>query len=93
MNSSNRIPFSIDLKIPSLSADSAADYKAATCLNSDYAMSSSAGNKSQGLALGAATAIHYSVETELLAAQLVDDIQVLFIAPIFPYVHGKFTLF
>jgi hypothetical protein len=37
---------------------------------------SSSGRK--GLALGAATAIHYSVETELLAAQLVDDIEVHF---------------
>mmetsp|Transcript_36022 Transcript_36022/g.34090 ORF Transcript_36022/g.34090 Transcript_36022/m.34090 type:complete len:249 (-) Transcript_36022:320-1066(-) len=69
---SPRVPFWIDLNIPSLSADSTADYKAATCLNSDFAMSSSS---RKGLALGAATAIHYSVETELLAAQLVDDIQ------------------
>jgi hypothetical protein len=59
-----------------LSADSTADYKAATCLNSDHAMSSSGRN---GLALGAVTAIHYSVETELLASQLIDDIQVRFI--------------
>jgi hypothetical protein len=58
-------------------------------MNSDYAMSSSG---RQGLALGAVTAIHYSVETELLASQLIDDIQVRFITLMEYYVNGKLLL-
>lgn len=46
----------------------------------------------QGLALGAVMAIHYSVETELLASQLIDDIQVRFITLMEYYMNGKSSL-
>lgn len=63
--------------VPSLSADSTADYKASFCLNSNTTISSYMGEESASqLSFAAITAIHQSVEAELLAAQLMDDIKV-----------------
>ena len=63
--------------MPSLSPDSAADYKSASCINSDSNISLYIGDKSAALmSHAAATAINQSVETELVAAQLIDDIKV-----------------
>lgn len=65
------------MKIPSLSADSTADYKAAQCLNYDSVISRNIGDKSSALlSYAAASSIQQSVEAEMLAAQLIDDIQV-----------------
>ena len=65
------------MKIPSLSADSTADYKAAQCLNYDSVISRNVSGKSSALlSYAAASSIQQSVEAEMLAAQLIDDIQV-----------------
>ena len=67
----------LDLCVPSLSPDSAADYKSSSCINSDSSISLYVGDISAALmSHAAATAINQSVETELLAVQLIDDIKV-----------------
>jgi hypothetical protein len=67
----------LDLCVPSLSPDSAADYKSSSCINSDSTISLYIGEKSAALmSHAAATAINQSVETELVASQLIDDIKV-----------------
>ena len=67
----------LDLCVPSLSPDSAADYKLSSCINSDSTISFYIGEKSAALmSHAAATAINQTVETELVASQLIDDIKV-----------------
>ena len=66
-----------DLNIPSLSADSTLDYKISRCLNSNSILSSYMSEQSTALmSYSAISAIQQSVDTELLTAQLIDDIQV-----------------
>lgn len=72
-----RTLLSLDLKIPSLSADSAADYKSSPCLNSDATILNYMGEESAAMMSGvAATTVHNSVDTELLAVRLIDEIKV-----------------
>lgn len=61
-------PFLIDLKIRSLSSDSAADYKAAACLHSG------GGQIEDMMASVAAASITNIVDLELLSAGMVDEI-------------------
>jgi hypothetical protein len=80
----------LEVTIPSLSADSAADYKAATSLNSDtelrrHSYTSALDSNTVGRAsnnnitmfrAAAAAAIQQNVEAELLADSLVNEIKV-----------------
>ena len=70
--------------MPSLSADSAADYKSSPCLNSDATILNYMGEASAAMmSVAAATAVHNSVDTELLAVRLIDEIKVQSKAEIF----------